>query len=127
MIGLVIAVDASRALVSTRASRRYRSPAFAANALHFASDLAGSVAVLVGLAFTAWGYPKADSAAALFVAALVLAAAARLMRRNVDVLMDRAPADAHEAARRAIAGIEPPVTCAGCGCARRPGAISWTW
>jgi cation diffusion facilitator family transporter len=110
VIGLVIAVDASRALVSTRASRRYRSPAFAANALHFAGDLAGSVAVLVGLAFTAWGYPKADSAAALFVAALVLAAAARLMRRNVDVLMDRAPADAQEAARRAIARIEPPVT-----------------
>ena len=31
------------------------------------------------------------------------------MKRNVDVLMDRAPADAEEAARAAIAGIEPPV------------------
>ena len=110
MIGLVIAVDASRALVSVRASRRYRSPAFAANALHFAGDLAGSVAVLFGLALTAWGYPKADSAAALFVAALVLVAAARLMRRNVDVLMDRAPADAADTARAAIRGIEPPVS-----------------
>jgi cation diffusion facilitator family transporter len=109
VIGVVIAVDLSRALVSLRASRRYVSPAFAANALHFAGDLAGSVAVLAGLSLTAWGYPKADSAAALFVAALVLLAAARLMRRNVDVLMDRAPADAHEAARRAIATIDPPV------------------
>jgi divalent metal cation (Fe/Co/Zn/Cd) transporter len=105
----VIAVDLSRALVSLRASRRYVSPAFAANALHFAGDLAGSVAVLVGLSLTAWGYPKADSAAALFVAALVLLAAARLMRRNVDVLMDLAPADAYDAARRAIATIDPPV------------------
>jgi cation diffusion facilitator family transporter len=110
VIGFVIAVDASRALVSVRASRRYRSPAFAANALHFAGDLAGSVAVLVGLAATAWGYPKADSAAALFVAALVLSAAVRLMRRNVDVLMDRAPVDASEAARAAITEIEPPVS-----------------
>jgi cation diffusion facilitator family transporter len=109
VIGLVIAVDASRALVSVRASRRYRSPAFAANALHFAGDLAGSMAVLFGLGLTAWGYPKADSAAALFVAALVLVAAARLMRRNVDVLMDRAPADAADTARAAIRAIEPKV------------------
>jgi divalent metal cation (Fe/Co/Zn/Cd) transporter len=36
-------------------------------------------------------------------------AAARLMRRNIDVLMDRAPADAEEAARQAIADIEPPI------------------
>ncbi len=43
--------------------------------------------------------PKADSVAALFVAVIVLGAAVRLMRRNVDVLMDRAPADAEEAAR----------------------------
>jgi cation diffusion facilitator family transporter len=109
VIGLVIALDASRALVSARASRRYHSPAFAANALHFASDLAGSVAVLFGLLLTASGHPKADSAAALFVAGLVLVAASRLMRRNVDVLMDRAPADAAEAARSAIAGVDPPV------------------
>ena len=46
---------------------------------------------------------------ALFVAVLVLLAAARLMRRNVDVLMDRAPADAEEAARQAIVGVRPPV------------------
>ena len=43
-------------------------------------------------------------------AVLVLAAAARLMKRNVDVLMDRAPADAEEAARAAIAGLEPAVS-----------------
>jgi cation diffusion facilitator family transporter len=109
VIAIVIVVDASRALISQRAARRYASAAFQANALHFAGDLAGSTAVLVGLLLAAWGYPKADSVAALFVAGLVLLAAARLMRRNVDVLMDRAPADASEAARAAIAGIDPPV------------------
>jgi cation diffusion facilitator family transporter len=108
-IGLVIAVDASRALVSMRAAQRFSSPAFQANALHFAGDLAGSVAVLVGLLLTSAGYPKADSAAALFVAALVLVASLRLMRRNVDVLMDRAPADATDAARTAIRAIRPRV------------------
>ena len=40
---------------------------------------------------------------------LVLVAAVRLMRRNVDVLMDRVPADAEEAARLAIEDIRPTV------------------
>jgi cation diffusion facilitator family transporter len=109
VIALVIAIDASRAVLSLRAGRRYRSAALQANALHFAGDLAGSVAVLAGLLAAAAGYENGDSLAALFVAVLVLLAAARLARRNVDVLMDRAPADAFEAARRAIAAVDPPV------------------
>jgi cation diffusion facilitator family transporter len=109
VIGLVIAIDANRVVLSQRAGRRYRSAALQANALHFAGDLAGSVAVLAGLLAAAAGYENGDSLAALFVAALVLLAAGRLGRRNVDVLMDRAPADAIEAARRAIAGVDPPV------------------
>src|SRR6266511_695472 len=55
------------------------------------------------------GYQHADSIAALFVAVLVLAAAARLMRGNVDVLMDRVPVEAEAAARAAIAAIRPVV------------------
>lgn len=109
VIGIVIAVDASRTWFSWRGSRRYGSAALAASALHFGSDLAGSVAVLIGLALVAGGYPRADSLAALFVAVLVLIAAARLIRRNVDVLMDRAPDAADRAAREAIAAIRPPV------------------
>jgi cation diffusion facilitator family transporter len=109
VIGIVIAIDASRAVVSRRAGRRYRSAALQANALHFAGDLAGSVAVLAGLLVAAGGYENGDSLAALFVAVLVLVAAGRLARRNVDVLMDRAPADALEAARQAIATLDPPV------------------
>jgi divalent metal cation (Fe/Co/Zn/Cd) transporter len=40
---------------------------------------------------------------------LVLAAATRLMRTNVDVLMDRSPAAAEAAARAAIDAVEPPI------------------
>jgi cation diffusion facilitator family transporter len=109
VIAVVIVIDASRTLVSLRGSREYDSPALQANALHFGSDLAGSGAVLLGLLFVAAGYPGADSLAALFVAVLVLVAAARLMRSNVDVLMDRSPPDADAAAREAIAGVDPPV------------------
>ena len=82
-----------------------RSPALQANALHFASDFAGSTAVLLGLAAARSGYHWADSAAALFVAGLVLLAAGRLMRVNIDVLMDRVPPDAQEAALAAIGAL----------------------
>jgi cation diffusion facilitator family transporter len=109
VIGVVIVVDLGRTIASMRAATRYSSAAFASNALHFASDLGGSTAVLVGLVLVRAGYADADSIAALFVACIVLLAAVRLMRRNVDVLMDVAPADAEEAARRAITDIEPSV------------------
>jgi cation diffusion facilitator family transporter len=109
VVGCVIVIDASRTVVSLRGSRRYSSPALAANALHFAGDLAGSVAVLCGLIAARAGYADGDSIAALFVAVLVIAAAVRLMRRNVDVLMDRAPVDAESAARAAIRAVRPAV------------------
>ncbi len=109
VIAVVIAIDSSRLVVSWRASQRYRSAALASNALHFGSDLAGSLAVLVGLLLVRGGYPQGDSIAALFVAALVLAAAGSLIKSNVDVLMDRAPAAAERTARAAIAELEPAV------------------
>jgi cation diffusion facilitator family transporter len=108
-IAAVLAIDASRTVVSLRTARAYRSDALLANALHFASDFAGTLAVLAGLVAAAEGFPEGDSIAALFVACLVVAAASRLVLRNVDVLMDRAPEEAEYAARRAIVGLEPPV------------------
>src|SRR6266508_4666934 len=47
VVGGVIVVDAVRMTVSWRAARRYKSPALQSNALHFASDLLGSAAVLI--------------------------------------------------------------------------------
>jgi len=109
VLGVVIAVDASRAVVSYRAAQRYGSPALAANALHFASDLAGSVAVLVGLVVVSAGEPSADAAAALFVAVLVVLAALRLAKQSVDVLMDRSAANADERIRDALAQIDESI------------------
>src|SRR5262249_22498235 len=103
-IGLVLVIDASRTGVSLRGARRYQSDALLANALHFGSDLAGTLAVLVGLLVAALGFPAGDSLAALFVSVLVVAAAVRLARRNVDVLMDRTPEGDARAARLAITG-----------------------
>jgi cation diffusion facilitator family transporter len=109
-LGLVLAIDLSRTVVSYRVARRYASAALLSNAVHFGSDLLSTLAVLGGLVAARAGFPEGDSIAALFVAALVVAAAARLARRNIDVLMDRAPADAVAAAEEAIAELEPPVS-----------------
>jgi cation diffusion facilitator family transporter len=103
VIVVVIGIDAGRAVGSARAARRYESPALASNALHFASDLAGSVAVLIGLVLVRAGEPRADAIAALFVAVLVVVAAVRLARRSVDVLMDRASTEAAAQVRAALA------------------------
>ena len=103
VLAIVITVDASRAVVSARAARRHHSAALASNALHFASDLGGSVAVLVGLILVAAGESRADSVAALIVAALVLVAATRLAWQSIEVLMDRADADSDAAVIRALA------------------------
>ncbi|HEV3001030.1 MAG TPA: cation diffusion facilitator family transporter [Solirubrobacteraceae bacterium] len=109
VLGLVIVVDASRATLSYRAAREHHSAALESNALHFASDLLGTLAVLVGLAFVAAGEPRADSIAALVVAAIVLVAAGRLVKRSIDVLMDRASEDAERGVRRALEGLRVEV------------------
>jgi cation diffusion facilitator family transporter len=110
VLGVVIAIDVTRSIVSWRAAERFSSAALQSNAIHFGSDLVGSVAVLVGLALARAGHPDADPIAALVVAVIVLSAAARLIRRNIDVLMDRAPAEATAAARQAIERSVPSVS-----------------
>jgi cation diffusion facilitator family transporter len=111
VVGTVIAIDAARALASRREAIRSHSAALSANALHFTLDLVGSVAVLVGLVLVRAGYPQADSIAALLVAVLVLFSAGRLMRGNIQVLMDSAPGIAAEnTARAAIESIEQTIS-----------------
>jgi cation diffusion facilitator family transporter len=109
VLGVVIAIDLSRMVVSLRAARRFESAALASNALHFGSDFVGSIAVLAGLVFAHYGHPSGDPIAALVVGVLVLAAAARLIKVNVDVLMDRAPAAAEAAALASLAALDPAV------------------
>ena len=61
----------------------------------------------------AFRYPEGDAWAAIFVAAIVLVAAIRLAARNVDALMDRAPAGLAVRIERAVAAgaqVRMPVT-----------------
>jgi cation diffusion facilitator family transporter len=109
VITVAIVVDASRVLVSLRTARRFGSAALRSNAFHFGGDMAGSIAVLIGLVAVRAGFRQGDSVAALVVAALIFAAAARLIFENAQVLMDTAPPAAHAIARDAIAALSPEV------------------
>jgi cation diffusion facilitator family transporter len=105
VIGVAIVLDLSRTSVSLVASRRYGSPALRSNAVHFAADMIGSLAVLAGLLSVDAGFRQGDSVAALLVAVVILLAGMRLLAVNANVLMDRTPAGARAAAAQAIAAL----------------------
>ncbi len=109
VMGVAVALDFSRTVVSLRAARRFGSPALRSNAFHFGADMAGSVAVVIGLIAARAGFPRGDSIAALVVAALVFAAAARLIVVNARALMDTASAEATDAAERAVLALSPDI------------------
>src|ERR1700745_1775141 len=66
-----IAVNFWRARALHRTARETRSQALAADALHFAFDVLGSIAVIIGLALAGLGYWWGDSAAAIAVAIMI--------------------------------------------------------
>jgi cation diffusion facilitator family transporter len=103
-----IAVNLWRALALQRTARATKSQALAADALHFASDVLGSIAVIAGLALSGLGYAWGDAAAAIGVAVVISALGLRLARSTVETLLDRAPegvAEKATAALKALPGI----------------------
>ena len=105
---LDIAVNLWRARALHRAAHATKSQALAADALHFASDVLGSVAVITGLALSGFGYAWGDAAAAATVAIVIATLGMRLARSTVETLTDRAPEGAAEkaaAAIRSVAGV----------------------
>jgi cation diffusion facilitator family transporter len=103
-----IAVNFWRARALHRAARDTKSQALAADALHFASDVLGSTAVIIGLVLTGLGYAWGDAVAAIAVAIMIALLGLRLARSTVETLLDRAPEGAAEkatAAIRSVAGV----------------------
>lgn len=100
-----IAVNFWRARALHRTARETRSQALAADALHFASDVLGSTAVIIGLVLTGLGYAWGDSAAAIAVAVMISILGLRLGRSTIETLLDRAPEGASEKAIAAIRSV----------------------
>src|SRR3954464_13965559 len=97
-----IAVNFWRARALHRTALDTRSQALEADALHFASDVFGSSAVIIGLALSGLGYEWGDAAAAIGVAILISVLGLRLGRSTIETLLDRAPEGAAAKATAAI-------------------------
>jgi len=107
-----IAVNAWRSRALARTAAQTGSQALEAGALNFRMDIWASCTVLLGLAGAwaarAWEIPALlhlDAAAAMLVAALVMVVGARLGKRAVDVLLDRAPEELVDRIRSAIQSV----------------------
>jgi cation diffusion facilitator family transporter len=97
-----IAVNFWRARALQRTARETGSQALAADALHFTSDVLGSIAVIIGLALAGFGFWWGDAAAAVAVAVMIALLGLRMARETVETLLDRAPEGVSEKARDAI-------------------------
>jgi cation diffusion facilitator family transporter len=100
-----IAVNFWRARALHHVAHQTNSHALAADALHFASDVFGSAAVLIGLGLSAFGFAWGDAAAAIGVAIMISVLGLRLGRSTVETLLDRAPEGASEKATAAIRAV----------------------
>ncbi len=100
-----IAVNFWRARALHRTAMDTKSQALEADALHFASDVIGSVAVIIGLGLSALGYAWGDAGAAIAVAVLISLLGLKLGRSTVETLLDQAPAGVSEKAEKAIRSI----------------------
>jgi cation diffusion facilitator family transporter len=100
VLGLSITADLWRSRRLSKVAKRYGSAALEADAMHFASDIWASVAVLCGLLGSWLGSVEhlpwlrfADPAAALLVSAMILVFGWRLAWRAVGALTDAVPVE----------------------------------
>ncbi len=101
-----IVLNYSRAKALRATSKKYNSQALEADALHFESDIWGSIVVIIGLGFVLVGFPLGDPISAILVAVIIVYASIELGKRTIDVLMDRAPAGKHDEIKKRIETIE---------------------
>lgn len=93
LMAVVLIITTYRAIRLVRSYATKRSSALRANLLHFVLDVVSAVVVLVSLILDQLTHQLwVDPVGALLIAVIILAAAMRLAKQSVDVLMDRAPA-----------------------------------
>lgn len=89
--------------------RRAQSQAVSADSLHYVTDFASNIVVLVALVLAAWGWQRADAVLALLLGGWIFWSAEKIAIEAVNTLMDKAlsPADIAriEAAALAVPGV----------------------
>jgi cation diffusion facilitator family transporter len=95
VVGGTLVVNVFVASYEHKRGKQLGSAFLVADALHTASDVVVTIAVLVSLVATRWGLTWADPAAALAVTAVIGRVAWSILAENLGILLDRAvlPAD----------------------------------
>ncbi|MBO0708984.1 MAG: cation diffusion facilitator family transporter [Candidatus Dormibacteraeota bacterium] len=107
VLGITIAVEATRTTVLRRVAHASGSPALAASAQNRFADILSALAVLIGLILVqVAGLGRADAVAALIVSVIILRTGALLAWRSGDILMDRAPRGVEEQVRGLVAAVD---------------------
>ena len=111
IFSMIVDVWRSRAL--KKIADKYQSQALQADALHFGTDVLSSGVVILGLLLVLAGrrlqiaqLQNADTAAALFVAGVVMYVSSRLARQTIDALLDAAPAGVRSQIMNEVARID---------------------
>jgi cation diffusion facilitator family transporter len=91
LLGASALIDVFRVRMLLGAARADDSDALRAGALNLITDIGTALIAFVTLLLVRAGVEGADAVGGILVGAAVLVAAARLGKRSVDVLMDRAP------------------------------------
>jgi cation diffusion facilitator family transporter len=92
VIGFSAVANGAVSQFLSRQARRHDSPALAGDAAHLGTDALTSLGVLLGLILVqVTGANAIDSAVALAVAAVIVFAGIRILRRSAAVLVDEAP------------------------------------
>ena len=119
VMGVSIAVDASRSRLLYRTAKKYGSQALEADALHFSTDIWSSAVVILGLAGVQLAsrslglsfLRNTDAIAALVVAAIVIYVSIQLGVRAVQALLDHAPAGLQGEIKRVVEVIPEIIDC----------------
>lgn len=109
LLGGSLVIDIFRVRLLASAAREQNSEALRAGALNMSGDIATAIVALLALGLVRAGLTEADAVGSIVVSAGVAAASFRVVKRSVDVLMDRAPIARAEMITEA-AGRVPGVT-----------------
>ena len=102
VLAVSIVVDSWRWYTLNKVAKATRSPALAADALNFATDIVASAMAICGLFAALSGFKLGDSIAALGVALFVGIAGWKLGRETVGTLIDTAPKGLSDPLRKLI-------------------------
>lgn len=111
VIVISVFVDTERTLVFRRIGRKTGSPTIQGEALHFASDIASSSAVLGGLVFVSMGFLTLDAYLALAIAVYFGYTSIHLVISRTNELLDKAPSELRDQVRRVVKKVEGVESC----------------